>query len=316
MRSNCDAFFLTRVRGFLCAPENFLPSTHISFLKRTQFCVHVALTTLLFRSNFPFIVLRTCVYTGSWPHIIFCARAIPSSRGGSAIEIARWRCPVCQSRDLSDLSVCTHLSSHNVVRGGGHNVMEKLSRPEKETCDPPSLCHGKIELPWERNLYDPPPLTMSWKSWATLINLCDPRPPCYIMETVGVLDSEKISPSARKKPVWPLLTTSWKLNVGGLDSENFLPLSANKLVWPPPPLTVSWKLNIGLTKFLAHVLLLSGMHMHTHTHTHTHTRTDATRRATQCQGHCRLWMLFLFSFSKSRGGKWSKLQTKWLDLLK
>ncbi len=37
-------------------------------------------------------------------------------------------------RRCNRLSVCIHLSFHDVVRGGGHHVKEKLSHPEKETC--------------------------------------------------------------------------------------------------------------------------------------------------------------------------------------
>ncbi len=63
------------------------------------------------------------------------------------------------------LSVCTHLSFQDVVtREGSH-------------------CYGKVELPWERNLCDPPVFTTSRKSEGH-----------YIMEKLGCPEKETCVP--------------------------------------------------------------------------------------------------------------------------
>ncbi len=106
------------------------------------------------------------------------------------------------------LSVCLSVCTHHAIVTRGHSIMEKFSCPENETCVTPQSkchgkvwgsCHGKVELPWEWNLWPPcsqcygewnlydPPFTMLWKSWRLVF-----------------WTQKNFSPLAGMKPVWPL----------------------------------------------------------------------------------------------------------------
>ncbi len=109
-------------------------------------------------------MLVTCLYVQDSTEKLVCLRY-----DGSGVQKLFWS----RERDSSYRypSVCAHLSFHDVVRGGGVNIMEKLSHPENETCvTPPPPAHyimEKLSCPEKETCVTPPPSLRHGKVDAT-----------------------------------------------------------------------------------------------------------------------------------------------------